>query len=96
MGRLHRCIQAHLVLSAACFRDPSHPAASVAVVLVLVWRREWIGAVLFAAVGMLYMLNVLRHLNWILMISGALFLIAVLFLVSWLKRAELDPRPLRH
>jgi cytosine/uracil/thiamine/allantoin permease len=72
------------------------PAAIVVVVLVLAWRWEWIGAVLFAAVGTLYMLNVLRHLNWILMISGPLVLIAALFLVSWLKRAELHPRPLRH
>jgi hypothetical protein len=72
------------------------PAAVVAVVLVLAWRWEWIGAVLFAAAGTLYLLNTLRHPNWILSISGPLFLIAVLFLVSWLKRSELHSPPLPH
>lgn len=72
------------------------PTAIVVVVLLLSWRWEWIGAVLFAAAGALYMANSLRHPDWILLISGPLFLIAVLFLVSWLKRAELHPRPLRH
>ena len=72
------------------------PTAIVVVVLVLSWRWEWIGAVLFAAAGTLYMANSLRHPDWILLISGPLFLIAALFLVSWLKRSELHPPPLRH
>ena len=72
------------------------PTAIVAVVLVLAWRWEWIGVVLFAAAAILYLVNTLRHPDWILFISGPLFLIAVLFLVSWLKRTELHSRPLRH
>lgn len=72
------------------------PTAIVVAVLVLAWRWEWIGAVLFAAVGIFYLAITLRHPDWILMVSGPLFLIAVLFLVSWLKRAELHSRPLRH
>ncbi len=72
------------------------PTAVVVVAVALAWRWEWIGAVLFAAAGTLYLVNTLRHPDWILFISGPLFLIAVLFLVSWLKRAELHARPLRH
>jgi hypothetical protein len=72
------------------------PTAIVVVVLVLAWRWEWIGAVLFAAAGTLYLLNTLRHPDWILLISGPLFLIAALFMISWLKRSELHSRPLRH
>ena len=70
------------------------PTAIVVVVLVLAWRWEWIGAVLFAATGIAYMLAALRHLSWILSISGPLFVIAALFLVSWLKRAEIHSPPL--
>jgi hypothetical protein len=41
------------------------------------------GALLFGAVGVLYLVTQLRHPDWILMI------IALLFLINWLKRAEL-------
>ena len=69
------------------------PAAIVAAVLVLAWRWEWVGTLLFAGLGIFYMHNTLRHPDWILVISGPLFLIAALFLINWLKRAELHPRP---
>lgn len=72
------------------------PTAIVVVALVLAWRWEWIGAVLFAAAGTLYLVNTLRHPDWILLVSGPLFLIAVLFLVNWLNRAKLHARPLRR
>jgi len=72
------------------------PTAIVVAVLLLAWRWEWIGAVIFAAVGGLYVVFAIRHLSWILTISGPLFLIAALFLVNWLKRAELHPHPLQH
>ncbi|MBZ5593323.1 MAG: hypothetical protein LAP39_13865 [Acidobacteriia bacterium] len=72
------------------------PTAIVVAVLLLAWRWEWIGALLFAAVGMFYVVTTWRHPDWILMISGPLFLIAVLFLIGWLKRAELHSRPLGH
>jgi len=72
------------------------PTGIVVAVLALAWRWEWVGALLFAAAGGLYLMNALRHPDWILMISGPLFLIAVLFLISWLKRADLHPRLQGH
>ena len=63
--------------------------AMVAAVLVLAWRWEWVGTLLFAGLGIFYLRNNLRHPNWILVISGPLFLIAALFLVSWVKRDEI-------
>ena len=69
------------------------PAAIIGAVLVLAWRWEWVGTGLFAGLGIFYLRNNLRHPNWILVISGPLFLIAALFLINWLKRAELHPRP---
>ena len=62
------------------------PTAIVVAVLAVAWRWEWIGAVLFAAVGTLYAVTAWHHPSWILLISGPLFLIAALFLLNWLKR----------
>ena len=67
--------------------------AMVAAVLVLAWRWEWVGTLLFAGLGMYYLRHNLSHPNWILVISGPLFLIASLFLFNWLNRAQLHPRP---
>ena len=66
--------------------------------LVLAWRWEWIGAALYAAAGLLYVVWVVSmsrpvppaiRLIWILTIAGPTFVIAGLFLANWLKRAEL-------
>jgi hypothetical protein len=65
------------------------PTAIIVAVLVVAWRWEWIGAVLFAAAALFYLVTTLKHPDWILAISGPLFLIAALFLVNWFKRAEL-------
>jgi len=72
------------------------PSFVLIAVLVLAWWWEWIGAALYAAAGMLYVIWVLPRpippamkLNWILTIAGPAFVIAALFLVNWLKRGEL-------
>jgi hypothetical protein len=67
--------------------------------LVLAWRWEWIGATIYAAAGMLYVILVLLwpprpippavKLVWILTIAGPAFVIAALFLANWMKRGEL-------
>jgi hypothetical protein len=61
-------------------------------VLALAWRWEWVGAVLFTALGVLYIVMFWGPDRWLayLMISGPLFLIGVLFLLNWLYRAELQ------
>ena len=58
------------------------PSALVVAALVLAWRWEWIGAVLFAFLGVSYTLTARDHPDWILLISGPLFLIALLFLMN--------------
>lgn len=76
------------------------PSFVLIVVLVLAWRWEWIGAVLFAAAGALYVIQVVSlplrpaiKLNWISVVAGPAFVIAGLFLVSWLIRGELHAHP---
>jgi glucose-6-phosphate-specific signal transduction histidine kinase len=66
------------------------PVAIYAAILVLAWRWEWVGAVLFAVLGALYVVTMGRQrLDWILVIAGPLFVLAGLFLTGWLRRGEL-------
>ncbi len=72
------------------------PCFALIVALILAWRWEWIGAVLYGAAGMLYVVMVLMrplrptiNLNSMVSIAGPAFVVATLFLVDWLKRGEL-------
>ena len=65
--------------------------------LILAWRWEWIGAALYAA-GLLHIAWIMFMQNHIppaarpiviLMIDGPVFIIAGLFLASWVKHGEL-------
>ena len=60
--------------------------AMVLAVLALGWRWEWVGTLLFAALGAYYWVQMAKHPSWIVVISGPMFLIAALFLVSWVAR----------
>jgi hypothetical protein len=75
-------------------------------ILVLAWRREWIGAVLFAVLAAGYVLGPLqpwpvRHqplparLMTDLIIAGPGFVIAALFLLGWLRRRRDAAAPRR-
>lgn len=59
------------------------PTWIVLVVLGISWRWEWVGAFLFVALGLFYAYVALGrgHLDWVLVISGPLFLVGGLFLV---------------
>jgi hypothetical protein len=68
------------------------PTFIVLAVLLLAWRWEWIGAVLFAAAAALYTAQVRpRHFSWAVIsaIALPLLVIAALFLINWLKRQKL-------
>ena len=71
------------------------PVFVLIAVLILAWRWEWIGAALYAAAGLVYIVWVVSmsrpvpptmRLIWILTIAGPAFVIAGLFLAGWLKR----------
>ena len=55
------------------------------VVLALSWRWEWIGGILFPALGGLYLVTCWGRFHWsaYLIIAGPLFLVGTLFLLSW-------------
>jgi hypothetical protein len=74
------------------------PAFVLIVALILAWRWEWIGAVLFGAAGLFYIVWVLfiqTHMHpamrpiVILMIAGPALAISGLFLANWRKHDEL-------
>lgn len=66
------------------------PTYVLIAMLVIAWRREWVGAVVPTALGLLFLWwNHVTRRNGtagILIIAGPLFLMAALFLISWLAK----------
>jgi hypothetical protein len=67
------------------------PTALIVVALVVAWRWEWVGAILFFALGAAYIVSMHEraHWDWYALIAGPLFLVGVLFLLNWRNRAQL-------
>jgi len=59
------------------------PSLLVLGVVAIAWRFEWIGAIGFVTLAVLYAVRVHGRIDWIAVISGPLILVGVLFLVSW-------------
>jgi len=70
------------------------PTALVLVVLAVAWRWEWVGAVLFGALAVFYVVWAWGRfpLSVYFVISGPMALIGVLFLFNWIHRAQLRTR----
>ena len=68
------------------------PTWIVLIVLAISWRREWVGGILFTALGALYLIKFWGRFHWsvYLCISGPLFFIGVLFFLNWLSRKKLQ------
>lgn len=66
------------------------PSFLLVAFLAISWRREWIAGSIFILSGAAYMIMNLDHKQWILAISGPLFLIGTLFLLDWNRRKSKD------
>ena len=66
------------------------PTFVILIVLAISWRWEWVGGIMFIALGALYLVTSWGRFHWsaYLLISGPLFLVGVLFLINWLYRAK--------
>jgi len=69
------------------------PTFLILILLVISWRREWIGAAIFLALPVAYYLMMSNRpffsLSVLLVIGGPLVLTGVLFFVNWRKRSVL-------
>jgi hypothetical protein len=65
------------------------PALLLLAIVAMSWRWEWVGGIAFVALAAAYVAMVPGRLDWILVISGPLLLIGVLFLASWWFHEEL-------
>jgi hypothetical protein len=69
------------------------PTFVIVAVLIVSWRREWIGGILFILLGVLYIVWAWNKpfgiWSTFLMIAGPPVLVGALFLLNWRYRAEL-------
>jgi len=76
------------------------PSLVLIAALVVAWRWEWVGAAIYGAAGMLYILNLVGRprpplavkLQWMAVIAGPALAIAALFLANWWKHDQLRRR----
>jgi hypothetical protein len=59
------------------------PSAICLLLVLLAWRRPWIGGVGFGLLGAAYACMAWSHPSWVLVISGPLALVALAYLVAW-------------
>jgi hypothetical protein len=74
------------------------PSLVLLIVLIISWKRELIGGIVFTLAGLLYIALLVMDssfkwymLSWAVMISGPALLTGGLFLVSW-QRKQRSPR----
>ncbi|RPH93510.1 hypothetical protein EHM69_10105 [candidate division KSB1 bacterium] len=66
----------------------------VVLILIVSWRREWIGGLLFNFLAVFFIVMSWGKLPWygFAAMSGPLFIVGILFLLNWRYRAELRAR----
>jgi hypothetical protein len=65
------------------------PALVLLAVVLASFQRQWIGAVAFIGLAVVYAVSVKGRLDWVLTISGPLLAVGLLFLWSWFHRGRL-------
>ena len=73
------------------------PVFVLLAVLIIAWKHEIVGGIVFILAGLFYIGWVLNKiltntphswfmLSWILMIAGPAFLIGILFIINWIRK----------
>jgi hypothetical protein len=62
------------------------PALIVLALVLLSWRWELVGGIALIGLSFAYAYWARRHLSWILVVSGSLLNVGLLFLLSWMQR----------
>ncbi len=70
------------------------PVYLLVAVLAVTWRWEWVGAIIFPALGLWYMYLTRLRFHWsvYLTLTGVPILLGVLFLAGWIFRAQIRQR----
>ncbi|MBZ0178017.1 MAG: hypothetical protein K8F36_01910 [Melioribacteraceae bacterium] len=73
---------------AAAFLIHLIPAFIILIVLIISWKREWIGAFIYVFLGFYYIFKTFDKFDYttLAVISGPLFLMSILFFISWIVR----------
>ncbi len=71
------------------------PNFVLVIFLLIAWRWEWVGGVVYLAAGIFYLVVAWGkfHISVYFFISGPLFLVAALFLVGWFFRDRIRTKP---
>jgi hypothetical protein len=66
------------------------PTGILLLILIVSWRWEWVGGLLFPALGTFYLIAFWGRFHWsaYVIISGSLFLLGILFLLGWSSRRQ--------
>jgi len=66
------------------------PTLAVLAVLAIVWRHEWVGALLFPLLAVVHLVSKWGQLDWsgYAIIEAPLLVMGVLFLLAWRDRAS--------
>ena len=64
------------------------PTGLLLLILAVAWRWEWVGALFFSVLGVLYFIAFWGRFHWSVyaIIAGPLFLLGGLFLIGWVNR----------
>jgi hypothetical protein len=70
------------------------PTWIILIVLTVAWRWEWVGAIVYVALGALYLVMGWGRFHWsaYVAISGPLFLVGALFLFNWCCKSRFRAR----
>jgi hypothetical protein len=68
------------------------PALLLLAVLIISWKHELVGGIVFTLAGLLYIVTLMMRpfewymISWSLTIAGPAFLIGILFLIGWYRK----------
>ncbi len=64
------------------------PSLVLLVILIISWKHEIVGGIVFILAGLLYIAITMMSVGWpwSIILSGPAFLIGILFLIGWFKK----------
>lgn len=66
------------------------PTFAILFLIILSWRREWIGGVGYTLLGVAYIIAAKGKMAWTayVVIAGPLFILAILFFIIWFTKKK--------